>query len=171
MLCEMCKQNEATVFYQQIINDTQTEFHLCEECAHKKGVLMMNQISTTNLLGGLVEPGTITPQEVELRCKNCGLNYPNFCERGKFGCSECYQAFSQKLSSIFRKIHGSTQHTGKRPIALAVSLPAVSPKPETKIEQKTGDEIALLRQELQVAIKTEEFEKAAELRDRIKAME
>ncbi|MEK7812605.1 MAG: UvrB/UvrC motif-containing protein [Candidatus Desantisbacteria bacterium] len=171
MRCEMCKQNEATVFFQQIINDKQTEFHLCEECAHKKGALMMSQTSIANLLGGLVEPGKITSQEIELRCKNCGLNYPSFCERGKFGCSECYQAFSQKLSTIFRKIHGSTQHTGKRP----VNLPAGSPKPEQnepkEIPHSCKDEINKLRQELQAAIKTEEFEKAAELRDKIKAME
>ncbi|MBI4778558.1 UvrB/UvrC motif-containing protein [Candidatus Desantisbacteria bacterium] len=172
MRCEMCKQNEATVFFQQIINDKQTEFHLCEKCAHEKGVLMMSQISIANLLGGLVEPEKITSQEVELRCKNCGLNYPSFCERGKFGCSECYQAFSQKLSTIFRKIHGSTKHTGKRPTALAVSSPAGSPKVEPKdVLPSCGDEINKLRQELQAAIKTEEFEKAAELRDKIKAME
>jgi protein arginine kinase activator len=164
----MCKQNEATVFFQQIINDKQTEFHLCEKCAHEKGVLMMSQISIANLLGGLVEPGKITSQEIELRCKNCGLNYPSFCERGKFGCSECYQAFSQKLSTIFRKIHGSTQHTGKRP----VNLPVSSPKPEPKdVLPSFGDEINRLRQELQAAIKVEEFEKAAELRDKIKLME
>ncbi|MFH1860945.1 MAG: hypothetical protein ABH870_08070 [bacterium] len=102
MLCEMCKQNEATVFYQQIINDTQTEFHLCEECAHKKGVLMMNQISIPNLLGGLVEPGTITPQEVELRCKNCGLNYPNFCERGvSLGAVNAIKPFLKSFQQSF----------------------------------------------------------------------
>ncbi len=171
MRCEMCKKNEATVFFQQIINDKQTEFHLCEECAHEKGVLMMSQISIANLLGGLVEPGKISSQEVELRCKNCGLSYPSFCERGKFGCSECYQAFSQKLSTIFRKIHGSTQHTGKQPVKLS----AGSPKPEQKepkaVLPSRGEEITKLRQELQAAIKTEEFERAAELRDKIKAME
>lgn len=168
MLCEICKQNEATVFYKEIINDKHIDMQLCEECAQKKGILTMNQISIANLLGGLVKPESIAPQEVELRCKNCGLSYPGFCERGKFGCSECYQAFSQKLPEIFRKIHGSTRHTGKHPVTVSISPTVAS------ISPKTTDDLALianLRQELQAAIKTEEFEKAAEIRDMIKVME
>jgi len=162
MLCEICKQNEATVFYKEIINDKQRDLQLCEKCAQEKGILTINQISITNLLGGLVEPGSIAPQEVELRCKNCGLSYPGFCERGKFGCSECYQAPSQTLPAIFRTIRGSTRRTGKHPATVSIS---------PKIEDDTATIIVRLRGELQAAITAEEFEKAAELRDMIKAME
>ena len=38
MLCENCKENEATVKYTQIINGDKKEMHLCEECSHKLGI-------------------------------------------------------------------------------------------------------------------------------------
>jgi protein arginine kinase activator len=159
MLCDICKHNEATIFYKEIVNDKQTELHLCEACAQKKGVSLISPLSISDLLGGLVESEALLTEGVELRCNACGLAYTNFCERGRFGCSECYRAFSKKLPGIFRKIHGSVQHTGKEPMG---GLTAHS---------KMKRQITQLRQELQAAIKAEEFEKAAELRDKIKMLE
>jgi len=79
------------------------------------------------------------------------------------GCSECSQAFKDSLGLLLKRIHGSTQHLGRVPAkakAKAAALPV----------QKRS-EIDILRAELQKAIEMEEFEEAARLRDKIRALE
>ena len=38
MLCENCKQREATVRYSENINGVRKEMHLCEECSRELGI-------------------------------------------------------------------------------------------------------------------------------------
>jgi protein arginine kinase activator len=64
---------------------------------------------------------------------------------------------------MMRKIHGSLQHTGKRPGAdAAVGAPR---------ERKKHGRLDELKQQLKQTIKAEEYEKAAALRDEIRALE
>ena len=42
MLCEKCKQREATVHRQAIVNGVSHSEHLCSECAAKEGKGWMN---------------------------------------------------------------------------------------------------------------------------------
>ena len=62
-----------------------------------------------------------------------------------------------------RKIHGSLQHTGKRPGAPV--------RQSVSAEKTQASQITDLRQRLKAAIKGEEYEKAAMLRDEIRALE
>lgn len=63
-----------------------------------------------------------------------------------------------RLDPLFRRIHGNTQHIGKVPERTGGQL-------------KRRKELEQLKQALQRHIASEEFEKAAEIRDRIKALE
>ena len=38
ILCQICKKNVATVQLTEIIKDKKREMHLCEQCAHRKGL-------------------------------------------------------------------------------------------------------------------------------------
>ncbi|MCK4428316.1 MAG: UvrB/UvrC motif-containing protein, partial [candidate division Zixibacteria bacterium] len=62
-----------------------------------------------------------------------------------------------QLNDLLRKIHGSTKHQGKVP-----HMPGDVMKP-LREERK-------LQEELKKAIEEEKFEKAAQLRDRIKSL-
>ena len=73
------------------------------------------------------------------------------------GCSHCFSTFDGSWRLV-RRIHGSSRHTGKVPRRREGSLRSVR-------------ELERLREELKLMIQKEEFEKAAELRDRIKALE
>ncbi|WP_193364675.1 UvrB/UvrC motif-containing protein, partial [Limnohabitans sp. Rim47] len=77
---------------------------------------------------------------------------------GRFGCSECYNEFDFRLDQLLRRIHGSARHTGKIP----------ERKGKTILIKK---KIKELRNELERAVAKEEFERAAELRDRIRELE
>ncbi|MFH1562436.1 MAG: UvrB/UvrC motif-containing protein [Nitrospirota bacterium] len=175
MLCDICQKEEATIFYKEMMNNKYTEMHLCERCAGEQGVKKLQIPSAiTNLLSALAELSTESvPKEiVGEKCPGCGFTYSDFRERGKLGCSQCYQSFSEPLSNILRKIHGNIQHNGKSP-----STPSTSSIPSTSsavpVVKETGPskEITVLRQALDAAIKKEEYEEAAKLRDQIRALE
>ena len=90
-------------------------------------------------------------------CKNCHMTLSEFLKNGRFGCSECYSAFEDALKKPLKQIHGATEHTGKIP-----------QKGGAKISKET--KIRHLKAELDTAVLNQEFEKAAKLRDEIKAI-
>ena len=90
-------------------------------------------------------------------CPACGLAYSEFKARGRLGCPNCYGAFAPVLVPLLEKVHGTASHTGKAPERVATTL-------------ETRRELAELEDELGGAVASEEYERAAELRDRIRQM-
>lgn len=163
MLCQRCGEREASVHLTKIVNGEKTELFLCEECAKETGQISItgnNPFSFQNLLAGILNPdiGSISEVQSELKCERCGMTYREFTQKGLFGCSECYNAFSSKMDPLLKRIHGSNEHNGKVPKRRGAKL-------------RVKQEIKLLRKEMQEAIQKEHFEKAAELRDRIHELE
>ncbi len=165
MLCQICGEKEATVHFTEVVNNQIKELHLCEDCAQEKGLSMQPHFSIADLLVGLINLGISPPQveKAEIKCKNCGLSHAQFAKIGRLGCSECYQSFAKTLVPLLRKIHGSIQHRGKFPKKGKGKIS------RRKIEPLSG--IEKLKAELVQAVEREEFEKAAKIRDKIRALE
>ena len=161
MLCELCKQTQATVHLTEIVNDQMTELHLCEACANQKGAQVESHFGLSDLLSGLADFGkTQEPEEISAKaCPNCGMTYEDFRKVGRLGCSECYPTFKRSLGSLLKRIHGSPIHLGKSPMRLI------------KTAKVAKTEIADLKHKLEQAIENEEFEEAARLRDQIRRFE
>ena len=157
MLCSICGQTEATIHVEGLLDNKSLKLHLCEKCAREKGVefdITKPHFLLVNLLANLSDweiPGHKNIATV--KCPFCGLSYLQFKEVGRLGCAECYGAFSAQLEPLLKRIHGSSKHCGKKT------------KP---VPSGGGNDIGVLRKQLEDAIKAEEFEKAARLRDRIK---
>jgi len=167
MVCNICGKSQATVHLTEIINDKMAELHLCEECAQKKSAQMESHFGLADLLAGLADLGgqvTKAKKEIKLKCPRCGLTYEDFKRVGRLGCGECYSAFKDSLIPLLKRIHGSTQHYGKSPKKVKKSVKATP-------AVKGKNEIQDLRDRLQKAIKMEEFEEAAKIRDRIREIE
>ncbi|MFC4620213.1 UvrB/UvrC motif-containing protein [Camelliibacillus cellulosilyticus] len=167
MECQECHIRPATLHFTKIVNGKKTEVHLCETCAKEKGDVMPGSgaFSIHNLLSGLLNFENMTNSHENtlsssmLQCPKCGLTYDEFIKVGKFGCSGCYETFSDQLGPILRKVHGgNTTHTGK--------IPAKAGK-----DINTRRKLKELKEELQVLVENEEFEKAAKVRDTIRALE
>lgn len=164
MLCDACGKKKATVHLTEIVDEQMLEMHLCEECAREKSVQMEQQFGLSDLLAGLADFGKQVKdfEKVKLVCPSCEMNYDDFKKFGRLGCSECYVAFQSQLSGLLKRIHGSTRHLGKTP---GNNIPAPASTP-------AGVEtLADLKKQLSIAIEREDFEKAAQLRDRIRAWE
>jgi len=159
MLCQGCNEHEATVHLTQIVNNEKTILSLCKDCAAEKGFhspLDNVPFPLSEILSSLV--GQNKPEgkkgAEDLSCPNCHLTFESFIKQGRFGCGECYRAFRSRLEPIMRKIHGSSLHKGKLPIS------------ETKVTLPIREE-ERLEKELKKAVETEDFERAADLRDKL----
>jgi len=162
MLCNICNKNPATVHLTEIIDGKMSELHICEECAHKKSQAMEQQFGLSDLLAGMADFDK--PQDAaslvsaSVKCPSCGLTYADFKKIGRLGCGECYNTFKKYLGPLLKRIHGSTQHTGKSPLRIK------------KLSRKKTD-VMELRVKLNRAIEAEAFEEAAKIRDQIKELE
>jgi len=164
MLCEICLVREASIKLTQVINSKKKDIAICKECAEEKG-LFNPMIGLQKFFGSLLllnqlkdeENAEQKEQDTGLYCENCQTTWREFQNGGLLGCSDCYRAFGEKLRIVLRRIHGSTKHIGNRPANHRIIL--------------NDSDIAALKKKLERAVRTENYERAAELRDRIKDIE
>lgn len=167
-LCQSCKEESATVKCTQIINSKKTELVLCHKCAEKLG--LTNPLAGipevfgkifANLIGNeisqLLSDSGDAPATDDRACQSCGITVQEFQKRGTLGCAECYTAFAPELKILLKRLQGSQRHLGSRPRrSMMVTLRA---------------DIRALQNDLQQAVTAERYERAAELRNMIRAKE
>lgn len=159
MICQSCEKRPATTHIKTIVNGELKEFMLCPECAGRLGygsLFTSFGPDLDSLFGGFMD--SYTPQVSGKRCSFCGSSFEDIAQSGRVGCAHCYEVFEEELLPSLQRIHGRTSHTGK----LAKSAGRAV---------KLQSEIEALRKELENAIKTQEFEKAASIRDKIRELQ
>jgi protein arginine kinase activator len=164
MSCDQCREREAVIHLTQIVNDQVTTLHLCEKCAAEKGVDSPGAHAKTPL-GTLIGAMGKSPEQAPAprstdACARCGASFQDFRETGRLGCPDCYRSFEAPLRDLLRRLHGSTHHLGERYAEREPAAPIVD-----------HEQAADLREQLRLAVETENFELAAELRDRLRVLE
>jgi protein arginine kinase activator len=161
MKCECCHKQEATIHLTQVIEGHTKKLNLCEKCAEKNGIDINSPISITDVLLGLgAQPPSAeaaADQAFDLSCSHCQMTRAEFKKRARLGCPECYEAFIGELNALTKAMHHGSQHMGK--------IPARQGK-----EARITAQIAAMQKDIEVAIAKENYEEAAALRDRIKAL-
>ena len=98
-------------------------------------------------------PHTHKPHEQRIKtCANCGITIDRVAKSNRVGCAECYDVFATEIDDILFEEIGNSRLTldfGK---------------------QSDEEKIIILQDKLTSAIKGEEYELAALLRDEIKKM-
>ena len=166
MLCDKCQQREAVVNFTEISNNEKKIRNLCFECAQKEGfenpLLDLSKILGKLLINLLEQQmqykskSRVKKVGKEIQCEGCHLTWSEFEQYGLLGCPQCYITFDKELRVLLRRIHGNNKHIGQ-----------ILPGNMTK----NGSEsltLETLEKKLHHAIQTENFEKAAELRDKIR---
>jgi protein arginine kinase activator len=161
MLCTICKEKPATVHLTQIVGDKMQKLDLCEDCAKTKGINDPTSfgLADLDLVLGLGASQQIEQAAggMELKCPRCGFTQADFKKSGRLGCPECYKTFAEGLSGLLKTMHKSTRHVGKAPEALRAT-------------RENSDRLKTLQIKLARAIKDENYEQAAQLRDEIKQL-
>ncbi|MCL2688599.1 MAG: UvrB/UvrC motif-containing protein [Chitinispirillia bacterium] len=146
--CEDCGVNPAIVHLTHIMQNQSQTFHLCEECAAKRGITLgENGDGQTEV--------TLEELEEEVLCPKCSLKLSMFRSVGRLGCAECYNAFEAAITKIMLQVHGSTKHKGKKYGVFKA------------MENRGVQNLKQLKSDLDIAVKNEQFEEAAQLRDAI----
>ena len=100
----------------------------------------------------------------EEKCPGCGATFSQISKSGRVGCAKCYDTFFDRLLPTIKRIHGNTVHTGKRLRTARLESGSDNEKSENT------NEIERLSEQLAKAVRDQEFEQAAQLRDRINAL-
>ncbi len=159
--CHNCgKDADGSLKITQVRGSQKTVLTLCRECASAMGFhnpLDQNPFPLAKILGSIVDQ-SLAPLDDDSEnssCQQCGMTFAEFSQQGRFGCGACYEVFRPRLEVILRKIHGNSIHRGKLPNSEDNGVISVQ-------EQER------LESEYQRAIESEEFERAADLRDRLR---
>ena len=158
MLCDVCKCNDATVFLTEIANGKMQKVNLCGACSQEKGVEDPKSFALADLLLGLGAAEEIEKGAPSQKCPVCGFTQADFKKTGRLGCSVCYVTFAEGLGSLLKAMHKGTEHVGKLP-------------QRAHREIELGDRMKALTSDLEKAVKEENYETAASLRDQIKKLE
>jgi len=162
MKCDICGSSRAVIHIQQIAGKEEININICEKCAREKGLTTKNSelsLSLKNLIANFDQiKKAIEKHDNAKICSECGKTLDDLKKSGRAGCSSCYSEFNKYIAAFLKKAAGSSEHRGKSPLRVSII--------SRRIRQMDN-----LQVKLHKAVKNENFEHAAYLRDRIKLME
>ena len=156
MKCHRCGAREAGVHWLGISGETRHSVWLCVDCAAAGDLdpaVAPVAAPLVSFLGGGLGAGLGTAAA----CPGCGTTIEDVRRDNRLGCAQCYTVFRTTLLPLLARFHRHVSHVGKVPGGA---------KPATRLA-----EISRLRLSLSKAVATEEFERAAGLRDRLRELE
>lgn len=157
MKCQCCGENEATIHLTDITDEGKVEKHLCDECARQEEGASVQKVSLANFLHHLLQQKVAQemPGGGDVSCPTCGMSYIEFRSSSRLGCPNDYEVFKEGLMPLLERIQEGTRHCGKAPSRAGQDV-------------HRQNELIRVRRELERAVQREDYETAAELRDRIK---
>ena len=162
MLCQRCGKLPATIHMTEISDEgDRTEWHICEECANAEGLAQGAPVAP-EALANLIQMESAVAEVAKdppATCPHCGITFEEFRTKGRFGCPHDYEVFASALNPLLDKIHGSHHHTGRLP------------RGQEAVDSDASDRLLRLRRELQEAVRREDYENAARLRDTLRELE
>jgi len=176
MTCQRCGQRDATVHLVELVDGQRKSQWLCAVCAGRAseskgetpgfrfggnpedGNGEDEDFSLANFLGQVFEPRTEAVPTDPPACQVCGYTLNQFRKTNRLGCPRCYEAFRGPLLAILGHLHRHVSHLGK------------TPRPAAEGADRPGL-LSRTRVALEKAIASEDFEKAAHLRDEILRLE
>lgn len=169
MICERCRMRLATLKYTEVINGKAMTRNICETCLRE---IQGDAAVGFEMAGDAPGPKGVfaeTPAEPEVAsasvsvvpdksCDFCGTKLSEVLQTGRVGSAACYEVFRVELEPVLREQHTAAAHRGKTPH-------------ETDKREHLRRELQSKRGMMRSALRTENYEEAARLRDAIRAIE
>lgn len=161
MICDMCRSNEAVIYVEQTSRLGIKKINLCQQCAVTCGISPESH-KIERQIGSLFKQIRQLKREKALEndsaCPVCGQLRSEFWTSGKLGCPECYEIFKPEINKYFSKRKITARYTGSMPRRLSNFRSVLTDR-------------AVIREKLEEAVKSEDYEKAAFYRDYLHAIE
>ena len=146
--CQGCVQN-AAAYFTLVAGGKAETYACCQGCP----ALLAGAILPSVALGLKL---TVPAPVGRGKCPTCGFRWADFERVHRLGCPTCYEAHAPQAMATIARIQPGLEHQGRRPH-----------DPSADRDSK----LAEARELLQAALKTEDYETAAVLRDRIADLE
>ena len=127
-------------------------FGCCQACPVAQPPFDAGQLPSLSLGLKLSIPGPVGRG----RCPDCGFRWQDFERTHRMGCPSCYQAHTDQVLPTIARIQPGLAHQGRRP--------------QTSTTERQA-KLAACQALLAEAIRAEDFESAAALRDQINGFE
>ena len=189
MKCQKCGKKDAKIQMVMVESGRTTQINICEDCIARDYQQQMKSLGVTGIIpeqqnventvsaeqmlknfmqmlvagqGQAKSSEELKPKNMaayeENRCPNCGTSLKDVMNGGLFGCPKCVDTWEDSIPLILSQDSLEYRHTGKIPLV----------QEEVLLEKR---EIFSLQEEMQHYVDLEEYEKAAEIRDLLKAKE
>ena len=159
--CDICHKRNATIHLQQIMGNREVNLHICNTCAMEHGISRDKdkiEVSLTGLFAGLVDIEGEYQRKKSRVCPACGLELKAFRKEEQPRCPACFETFAHEIRQFYENHGISETYSGRLPQKLEAFKRLYRKKEE-------------LTQSLELAVSNEDYEKAAQLRDRLKDLE
>lgn len=164
-ICQKCKKSPARIHVTEVPEapEEPVQHHFCENCAVQYDLPFAPVAGklTDNIWKLLHLSKQASRRRKVQECPQCGLTLDELRRKGRMGCAHCYEAFSRYVTELIERMHGAREHVGQRPARLAAAGNG-----DGRREELEG-----LQAELDQAIAEEAYERAADLRDRLRRLQ
>ena len=156
--CSHCKK-PIKVTYKEIVSENITCTHMCEDCP----IFLKKMKGQTAAV-----KKKKSEKDMGLCCGNCGTTLESILTGNPLGCEQCYEFFQENLVKELVALDlipkNLTKGIGRKKSA---SL-HIGKTPESQVEIPSSSRLTALNEALNEALKKENYEQAAWLRDQIK---
>ena len=162
MICDNCGDNNAIMHIRQVVGNEDVALNLCEKCARENGFEMgknnpVNIAALLDRLRNIKKKGDREDPDLNVACPFCSTTLSEVKKSSNVGCSRCYDSFSDYISSFLApgSVTPVSARARRNPVREIISEEDYRKSLEMKLEK---------------AVSEEDYEEAAVLRDKIRAL-
>lgn len=184
MICDECRINEACCAITMLAGDRTITRHLCRSCMEKiqrqqprdAVARLLSEAMRDSLMNAIaakaatavnndagVQHKEETSDDDNMKCSCCGKTFGEVKKKNQLGCPECVSAFGSKLSEYIEEMPSNKA-------AACITAPIQhygSIADDANMGIHSSYRLREMNKMLEEAVKNEEYEKAARLRDEI----
>lgn len=160
--CSHCKK-PVKVIYKEIVDQSVVCTEMCADCP-----ILQHKLHGSAYA---VKAEGWTEGDAGLCCGNCHTSLESLKTGNPLGCSECYTVFGDILVSELIATDRIPQRLHKQLITKKIQSIHIGKTPAHPVTIPPSSRLATLNEALNEALKRENYEQAAWLRDQIKALE
>ena len=153
MKCEHCGKNEVTFMYRSSVNGNVTEQHLCGECAEKLGYTRAMAARNRSMMQSFFGKNSLFDDFFS----------PGLPGRSRWLLEDPFDDFFSEMPALRSAVRQETEEPRKQQNEL------VDHEEQSRFSRMR--QVNALRMEMKQAVGREDFERAAQLRDEIRALE
>ena len=155
--CNQCRKS-IEVFYQEFVGGNQTCYHMCLQCP----ILQSKLGEETHEFSFSLEE-----KEGASSCSSCKTTKESFLLGEPLGCAQCYIFFEKTILTQLEALDAIAPHS-KKGVPSVYLHSGKTPEPLSKTPLKKR--LVVLTESLDQALREENYEEAAWIRDQIKIL-